>query len=79
MRIVVLVFICSLANTVAAMEFKFLSEFDAIYARGEIIQGDADRLLSEISEAPATTLLINSEGGSVTAAIAVAEVIKQLG
>ena len=79
MRILILAFICSLANTVAAKEFKFFSESDAIYAQGEIIQGDADRLLREISDEPATTLLINSEGGSVTAAIAVAEVVKHLG
>jgi len=59
-----------------ALTFTVVSEIDAIYAKGEIVSSDADHLLTLIEATGADTLLIESGGGSVTAAISVAEVIK---
>ena len=79
MRFVIFMYFCFLTTSVNAMNFEYIPEFNAIYATGEIKAGDADKLLGISSERTATTLLINSEGGLVAAAIAVAEVIKHLG
>lgn len=63
-------------SNLRAMTFSTVPEMDAIYAKGEIVAGDADKLLTLISSTGAETLLIESGGGSVTAAISLAEIIK---
>lgn len=59
-----------------AMTFSVAPEVNTIYAEGEIVAGDADQLLTLIGLTGADTLLIDSPGGSVTAAISVAEIVK---
>ena len=65
--------------SINALEFKLVPANNAIYASGPIISGDAVSFFEMSSKLKNGTLFINSEGGSVTEAMALAETIKMQG